>query len=223
MSRDFDKRFNAVLLQYAERYDIESLTNPNDKANLDTMIRNQLVIEELQRQMHKLAIEDAVGNAQDIKRINDSIVSLSATNMQYEKTLGIDRKSRTGAAQEDPVTYITTLKKLAKEFVDERLIKVYCKECNIMVGRVSGVYDTTAFKSEFTCPQCNKISVITRKERDIFYDLKKNDRDWRRKYPIEIVQPQRSKVPELADEDIEMVIGDEFEDGDIDGINTETI
>lgn len=216
----FDKQFQAMLDEYGKRYDIESLTNPNDMANLHTMIRNQLVIEELQKQMHTLAQADAVANAADIKKINDSIIGLSQTNMQYERTLGIDRKTRKAEQAETIVDYITRIKALAREFLDDRLTKVVCTKCNIMVGRISGVYETTQFSAAFQCPQCKKQITVSRKERDIFFDVR--DADWRRKYPIEIIQPKRIKgSPDLPIIAGDLTIGDEYEDSD-DGITTET-
>jgi len=205
---NFDTRFELTMQEYGKRYDIDSLTNPNDLANLHTMIRNQLVIEELQIKMHELASQDAVGNAVDVKKINDSIVALSQTNMQYEKTLGIDRRTRKQEQAETITDYIARIKLLSREFLDEhdRLKKVICKYCDIMIGRISGVYDTTYYTASFQCPQCKKQTVITRKERDIFFDVK--DADWRRKYPIEIAQPKKAKDrPELPIADNELIIG----------------
>lgn len=208
---NFDTRFEQAMKAYGERYDIESLTNPNDLANLHMMIRNQLVIEEMQTELHELASKGAVANAMDIKKINDSIVALAQINMQLEKTLGIDRRTRKQEQAESITDYIARIKLLAREFLDDtdRLQKVFCKSCNVMVGRISGVYDTTYYTASFQCPQCKKQAVITRKERDVFFDVK--DADWRRKYPIEIVQAKRIKgSPNLPVTDNELIIGGEL-------------
>lgn len=201
------KAFNDVLAQYKERYDVESLENPNDLANLETMIRNQLLIEQLQDRLDDLITATKIDPI-EIKKILDSIVALSQTNVQYERTLGIDRKTRKQQQAESVVDYIAKLKQMAREFIDNdrRLTKIMCKTCNIMVGRISGVYETTEYGASFQCPQCKKHITITRKERDIFFDVK--NPDWRRKFPMEIIQPKRNKnAPEVGGDD-EIMIGD---------------
>jgi rubrerythrin len=205
----FEVKFERILNEYSKRYDIESLSNPNDLANLHTMIRNQLVIEELQRRMHELAQDDAVEEAMNIKKLNDSITALADTNMKYEKSLAIDRKTRKTEQEQSVVDYMNSLKRLAKEFIEERLTKVSCKSCKILVGRISGVYDTTEYEARFQCPQCKKYITVNRKERDIFFDVK--DADWRRKYPIEIIQPKRlaAAPEETTNMDNDVVIGDD--------------
>ncbi len=202
-----EKRFELLLAEYKEKYNVDALDSPNDVANLHAMIRNQILIEELQFQLDLSVRSDDTIDANQIKKILDSIVALSETNMNYEKTLGIDRKSRKQQANESIEDYVTTLKQRAKEWIDhdDRLVKVYCKKCNIMVGRISGVYETTAYDAGFQCPQCKKYTTIKRVERDVFFDVK--DAEWRRKYPIEIEQPKRTKAPTITNVDDDVIIG----------------
>jgi hypothetical protein len=201
------KAFNDVMAQYREKYDVESLENPNDLANLETMIRNQLLIEQLQDRLDDLITGESIDSV-EVKKILDSIVALSQTNVQYERTLGIDRKTRKQQQAESVVDYIVKIKQLAREFLDNdrRIIKVMCKTCNIMVGRVSGVYETTEFGAAFQCPQCKKHITVNRKERDVFFDVK--NADWRRKYTMEVIQPKRTRnAPDVMGDD-ELTIGD---------------
>jgi hypothetical protein len=206
-----DKRadFDAILAEYRESYDIDSIATPNDRANLDTIIMNTLAVRRLQAQLLDLAIDDVVANATDIKKINDSIRDLTNINLTIERQLSIDRKTRKTESEQSVVEYINWLKSAAKDFLDDsnRLLKVYCKKCNIMVGRISGVYDTTEYTVEFQCPQCNKFVKVTRKQKDIFFDIR--DAEWRRKYPMQIIQPaQSADAPDfgLDDGDSEIVI-----------------
>lgn len=195
------------MAEYRTKYDVDSLENPNDLANLETMIRNQLLIQQLQDRLDDLVTATEI-EPMEVKKILDSIVALSQTNVQYERTLGIDRKTRKQQQAESVVDYIAKIKQLAREFIDNdrRLTKVHCKNCNIMVGRISGVYETTEYGAGFQCPQCKKIITITRKERDVFFDVK--NADWRRKFPMEVIHPKRNKnAPELMVDD-ELTIGD---------------
>lgn len=210
MVKKSTKEFDRIYAEYKDKYDVDSLTNPNDIANLQTMIRNQLLIEQLQDQLDSLVSSDDL-TANDVKKILDSIVALATTNVQYERTLGIDRKTRKQQQEGNIVDIVLRLKALGRQFVDDdrRLLKVMCKPCKIMVGRISGVYDTTEYNAAFQCPQCKKYSTISRKQRDVFYDIK--DADWRRKYPMEIVQPKsRLQDAPIIDVMDDMMIGDEL-------------
>ncbi len=209
-----NKEFDRIYAEYRDKYDVDSLTNPNDVANLETMIRNQLLIGQLQDQLDALVNSDKLEDVIDpngIKKILDSIVALSQTNVNYERTLGIDRKTRKQQQEGNIVDTVLRLKALARQFIDDdrRLLKVMCKTCKIMVGRISGVYDTTEYSVAFQCPQCKKHTTVTRKERDIFFDVK--DANWRRKYPIEIIQPKAASkdAPTFDLEDDMMITGED--------------
>lgn len=201
-------KFDRILQEYRIKYNVESLDSPNDIANLHTMIRNQLIIEKLQEQMTSLTEGDDIDPIV-VKKILDSLVALSESNVVYERTLGIDRKSRKQEASESVADYIIGLKARSKEWMDneERLTKVHCKSCGIMVGRISGVYETTFYEARFQCPQCKKQITVTRQERDIFFDVK--DADWRRKYPLEIEQAKRTAAPTFDNITDDLSIGDE--------------
>lgn len=202
-----ERKFDNILQEYKSKYNVDSLDSPNDIANLHTMIRNQIIIEKLQSQMNDLTDEDTI-DPTAVKKILDSLVALSESNVVYERTLGIDRKSRKQESAESTADYIAGLKVRAKEWLDneERLTKVYCKSCSIMVGRISGVYETTYYTASFQCPQCKKQITIKREERDIFFDVK--DAGWRRKYPIEVEQARRITSPTFNDIEDDMIIGD---------------
>lgn len=203
---DSEKEFNRILKEYSERYDIEGLSSPNDVANLNNMIRNQILIQRLQSRLDDILMGDKVDSV-ETKKILDSIVSLSETNIQLERQLGIDRKTRKQQQQESFPDYLAGIKKLAREFLnsDDILLRVFCKSCKIMVGRISGVYDATEYNAAFQCPQCKKYTTVTRKERDVFFDIK--NADWRRNYPVEVVQPKRLKNAPNIDIADDMVIG----------------
>ncbi|HTH20922.1 MAG TPA: hypothetical protein VL854_01780 [Nitrososphaeraceae archaeon] len=204
-----DKEFLRIYAQYQEKYEVEKIQNPNDVANLETMIRNQLLIEKLQDRLDGIA-DDPKIDPMEVKKVLDSITALSATNMQYEKTLGIDRKTRKTEQAESFPDYLAELKKMGREFIDneQRLTRIYCPTCQIMVGRISGVYDTTEFNASFQCPQCKKHATITRKEKDIFFDVK--DANWRKKYPMEVIQAKRVKAaPDITMSDDVILDDDE--------------
>lgn len=207
-----DARFQSILSEYSEKYDIDSLSSPNDKANLYALIRNTMVIEEYQNQMYDNAVNGKEISGQDSKRVNDSLRDLTELNLAVEKQLNIDRKTRKTQQEQNFADYLVKLKQAAREFLEDedRILKVWCKKCQIMVGRISGVYDTTEYEARFQCPQCKKNITVHRKERDVFFDVK--NADWRRKYPIEIEQAKRlQEAPDIADVEDDLILGNAIE------------
>lgn len=203
-----DDAVKRLLEEYREKYNLDEI-NPNDLASLRTMITNQLVIDKSQEQLRTMLDSGEDFNPAAIKRIQDTVNTLITANIKIESSLGIDRKSRRTDGDMSPVEYIIKLKQTAREFLnnDQRILKVYCKRCKIMVGRVSGVYDTTEYHASFQCPQCRKHITVSRKERDVFFDVR--DAAWRRKYPIVVEQPQDTETlaPEI-NADPDLIIGD---------------
>ena len=206
--RDNDS-FNKLYAEYASKYDLVGLDNPNDIANLRTMIYNQLMIDQLQENIQSTIAEGEEMTPEALKKTLDSITLLSQQNLRLESQLGIDRKTRKDGQADNFGTYMVQLKQTAKEFIDKRLVKVFCKSCKVMVGRISGVYDTTQYNASFQCPQCKKITTVQRKERDVFFDQK--DPDWRRKYMMEVIQPKQlsAKSTAIFDEDDELTLSNE--------------
>lgn len=205
--------FQQRLETYKKTYDIDDNTSPNDIANLHTIINNQLMIEKIDSSVNILlesdSIEDTVSQAVAMKKLQDARRDLIDQNMSIERLLGIDRKSRKTNTQESVAEYIQFLKTAAKEFLDQQLIVVSCPECKIMLGRLLPVHEHTEFEARFQCSQCRKIGIVKRKERDIFYDLREKNKDWRKKYPIEIIQPGKDVVEDETDIFIDDMMQDE--------------
>lgn len=206
----FDSRLKAKRLEYSKKYDIDDLTSGNDKANLEALLRNEIIIEDLQEALQTKVEEGAATNIAEIKKLNDGIRDLITTNLSLEKALGIDRTARKKEVNDQsPAEYIKALKQQAKEFLEQRLVKVYCEECKVMVMRFFPVHEHTKFEIKAQCSQCKKQIKVHRDEKGIFFDLPKNDRAWREKYPIEIVQPKVVAEDSIDTEEDEVFIGGE--------------
>lgn len=208
----FDKKFRDALKEYAERYDVESLDSPNDIANLHTMIRNQIVVEEMQNKMHELAEADAVVNVMEIQKLNIALRDIIDRNLALERALAIDRKTRKNETQQSVVDYIAALKSHARLFLDKQLIRVRCPKCKILVGRISPVHEHTAFSVKFQCSQCFRWIIADRAERDVFFDIK--DVEWRKQYPVQISHPKTKgdKLTTLDSVENDLIIGDDREE-----------
>lgn len=202
--------------EFEDTYDISTLNNANDKANLESLIRNRILIEKIDKEIGKLTdSDDVISAVANIKRLSDVKTDLVDKSLQLERQLGIDRKSRKKDNETSAAEYIIHIKQAAQEFLEKRLVKVFCPKCKILVFRFSPAYNHTEFRIGAQCPQCNKFVTAHRKERDVFYDLESRDVAWRKRYPIEVIAPKENKETIIStDLSSEMSIQDgiDFED-----------
>lgn len=202
------KRFDEILQEYGQKYDIETLDSPNDKANLTMLINNQVIIERLQSEMLEVTEVSAVDNIEEVKQIGNAMRDLIERNLQIERALALDRKTRKSENTDSLATYITDLKINAQNFLEKRLIKVYCPNCKILLARFSPVMDHTAFHFECQCSQCGKRVTASRKaaSEGVLFDIK--DYKWRKQYLYEVVQPETSEDKLIPETDEEVILTD---------------
>lgn len=202
-------RFQEILAEYSNKYDLETLNSPNDRANLEMLINNQVVVERLQSEMLKMTEDSTLDNLDTIKNIGNAMRDLIERNLQIERALALDRKTRKSENTDSIATYLVTLKITAQNFLEKRLIKIYCPECKVLVARFAPVMEHTAFHFECQCSQCNKRIIMTRKAEaeGVFFDIK--DYRWRKQFLYEVIQPtSQTDIPELETEEEVFIIED---------------
>jgi hypothetical protein len=167
-------RFQEILADYSARYDLETLNSPNDRANLDVLINNQVIVERFQAELLSMTEDGALDNIESIQKIGNAMRDMIERNLQIERALALDRKTRKSEASDSIGSYITNLKLTAQNFLEKRLIKIYCPDCKVLVARFSPVMEHTAFHFETQCSQCNKRITATRKAESegVFFDIK---------------------------------------------------
>lgn len=184
----FEQRLLEKKALYAKNFRIEDLNDANDASTLDNMLKTEIMIDDLQAEIQQLMSEGAVSNASNIKKLADLLRDATATINTLQRLLAIDRKTRKDEESGSVADYINGLKKVALKFVEKRMIKIYCKECKIMVARYSAVHDHTSFTIETQCSQCKKMIKLSRQEKDVLFDVA--DADWRRRFRATVVQPK---------------------------------
>lgn len=213
---DYEEKFKQKLDAYARDYHVEELNASNDRAQLRMLISAELMLEAIEREIqHIIVSEDLIDKANEIKKLSDLVKDTAVTITNAQKTLAIDRKTRKSEETDSVAAYIRSLKRDAKQFLEDRLIKIYCLDCKVLCARFSPVHDHTAFQAAIQCSQCKKWIRANRAEKDIWFDMKK-DSEWRRKYPVEIVPPSTKQgfVPGdlVADIEDDLIIegGDQY-------------
>ena len=68
-----NRRFSEILKDYSDKYDLVTLSSPNDRANLEMLINNQVIIETLQAKLQDLTADDPVDNIDMIQRLGSSL------------------------------------------------------------------------------------------------------------------------------------------------------
>lgn len=196
-------RIDKLRQEYEKAYDLSALNSANDSANLEALLKYQIIIEDLQEEISKLMEGGAGKNILEIKKISDAAKDMTDRCMTLERQLGIDRKTRKAEVNTDsPAEYLSKVKISMREFMEQRITKVYCPDCKIMIFRIWPVQDHTKFDVKCECSQCKKMVRVHREERDMFFDLPVKDRQWREKYKYEVIQP-KSAVNENDSIDIE--------------------
>ena len=191
-------RFQEILADYSSKYDLETLNSPNDRANLDMLINNQVIVERFQAELLFMTENGALENIEAIQKIGNAMRDLIERNLQIERALALDRKTRKSENSDSVASYITNLKITAQNFLEKRLIKVFCPDCKVLVARFAPVMDHTAFHFETQCSQCE----------GVFFDIK--DYKWRKQYLYEVQQPTKDvDQPEVESEEEMFILEDD--------------
>lgn len=205
----FEERLKQKMEEYAKVYDIGALNDANDKTTLLMLVQTEIMVEGLQEKIQTIIAEDPVGQATDLKKLADLLRDATETITKLQRTLAIDRKSRKEEETGSVADYIKSIQSIAHDFIEKRIIKVYCQECKVMVGRFHPVHEHTAYSLQFECSQCGTMVKTSRKSKDYLFDVK--DAEWRRKHRAEIVQPKINLTTDIIDAESEDVIIPEFD------------
>lgn len=200
---EYKDRIDRKFKEYEENFDLDGINAANDRALLNILINQEVIVESLQEQMSTMVINGGVltGDAGDLKKLADLLRDATQTITSIQKTLGIDRKARRAEQEESPADYVKKLLSASRSFADKKIKKLYCPRCKVMVGRYAAVHDHTEFSVAFQCSQCNKHIRANRKGKDVLFDVK--DASWRKKYKAEIV-PAKKTTTRTYDEELEM-------------------
>ena len=180
-----------IYRQYGEFYDLTTMA-PNDAMLLDQLVDATIALTKLNRRRSTILETIADGDDdEDTSYSSKKLAEVSKLISQYlrdikdiQTSLAIDRKQRSGDEASSVSEYIQTLKQEAKDWLDKRIIRIYCPTCQIMVGRIAPVHRHTHFYASFECSQCFRRITAEREGTEIF--TRKED-EWRKAYPVTIV------------------------------------
>ncbi len=181
-----DPEFQRIYKEYEQEYDLTGLNKANDKLALEQLIANQLLIQRWQRELRDVV--DPI----EVQKRTQAIAILIRSCQDIERQLRIDRKSRVGDSDMSVTHYIAALQEHAKQFLDERIQRLYCPRCNVLVFRYAPVHDHTSFLIETTCASCGQAVRLHRSAKGELDDLPPSDREWRYRHPVVVRTPDGS-------------------------------
>lgn len=177
---ELDAEFQQLLHEYSEQFDLTTLNSANDKVALEQLIRNQVLIRRWQRELAR--VTDPI----ELQKRTQAITTLIRSCQDIERQLKIDRKTRVGDGDMSVAQYIAALQEHAKTFLEQRLQRMYCPRCNVLVFRYAPAHDHTAFTITATCSVCNKQVTVQRSAKGTLDDLPRTDRTWRYRHPVAV-------------------------------------
>lgn len=187
----YDNFFKARFEEYQKDFDLTGINNSNDLATLEMLINLERVIRQMQDRLNEIITTgDPLEHSADIKKLSDVIRDYTGIFQQLQQTLAIDRRSRKSDTTSSVQDYIDDLLSAAKAFYEEKITRVYCPKCNVMVGRFAPVHEHTAYEVTFYCSQCNEPVTLRRGAKDTLADLPEEEQAWRSAHRAKITSPQ---------------------------------
>jgi hypothetical protein len=170
-SREFEKRIQMKLNDFAKDYDISDL-KINDRETLRALIQAVISLEDYEQILFKMKMSNGVNMDSLVlfDKINKIMSDLRSDISKLQDDLKISRKIRKNDQETSVLTYLENLKLKAKRFYEQKSMQVICPECKTLVATVWTLYPEQNNKLELTCKRelgdgktCKtKIQVSTR-------------------------------------------------------------
>lgn len=152
--QEWEKRIQIKLAEFNKDYDISDL-KMNDKYALRALASATLHLEDYDNVIGKIkkeGIDDRnIFKLEKLSKIQEGIRSGIS---KLEDDLKISRKTRRSEKETDAISALETLKKKAKEFYEQKMMYIYCPECNMLLATMWFAYPD--YKSNSIKLQCHR-------------------------------------------------------------------
>jgi hypothetical protein len=176
------KKKGANLLQekldkYLSEYELDELNEANDMQALLQMCRLELNMEKWSEALETI---DPAADAKKVKDLATSVRDATASWVQLQIELGINRRKRQSESDETPLSYIERLKEQATKYINSRYDTLECSDCNLPLARfriyvtdkgeegslasITKSIEVMKFSVEVECPRCRRMVEINERE-----------------------------------------------------------
>jgi hypothetical protein len=170
-SRAFEKRIEAKLEEFEEDYDLTDM-KVNDKQTLRNLVQAIITLEDLEQAMYQVrqaGISDSNLMLQD--KVTSQMSRIRGDISKMQDDLKITRKSRKADKEESALNFIQDMVKKAERTYEARMSKIFCPECNMLLGTTWFLWPNADNKLSFKCKRkldtgetCKGRAVVSSKE-----------------------------------------------------------
>lgn len=156
---DSDYKVEKIMEDLARNYDIRD-QYANDTLSLRELANLYVSLEALNHVEKQMMSDGNYSQVNNIARIrNDYIKNAS----QLQNDLNITRKARQSDDGETLDTYLPSILKKARNFLDQKLAYIYCPECKMLCGNCWWTNWEVSNTMDVTCPrlECNHKFRVT--------------------------------------------------------------
>jgi len=156
---NYDRRFNEKMKILQKEYAID-MNNSNDEESLKALVRFQLQLENVNRDIDALQAQDSIGKDDyaKLKSLGDFQRGVLTSISDLQTTLGITRKVRKEKANDDIPQWIDSVLLRAKDFFEGKTQTIECPKCVIELFRYWENFpkEKNTISLELTCWKCKE-------------------------------------------------------------------
>ncbi len=157
--KSYDSRFNEKMKILLKEFELD-MNNSNDKEALNALVRQQIQLENVGRDIDALQTADELSKDDyaRLKSLGDFQRSLITSITDLTGTLGVSRKIRKEKAVDDIPQWIDGVLARAKEFYDKKTVEISCPKCMIELSRywLNFPGEKNDIRMQLTCWKCKE-------------------------------------------------------------------
>jgi hypothetical protein len=170
-NKEFEQRIERKLEEFEEDYDLSDM-KVNDRQTLRNLAQAIINLEDLEQAMYELrqaGITDS--NLMLLDKVTGQMSRIRSDMSKMQDDLKITRKSRKADKEESVLSMIQDLEDKARNTYESRMSKIFCPECNMLLGTTWFLYPYADNKLSFKCKRkletgetCKGKAVVSSKE-----------------------------------------------------------
>ncbi len=161
---DYDIRFNEKLKILQDEYAVD-MNNSNDVEALKSLVRHQIQLENVNRDIDALQRQDEMSkdDYSKLKVLGDFQRTVATSITELQDKLGISRKIRKEKQVDDIPQWIDMVLHKANTFFEKKTVKVECPKCMIELARfwLNFPNEKNDIDMALTCWKCKEVVMFT--------------------------------------------------------------
>ena len=148
-----EKRVEGTLANLADDYDMEDMKS-NDMIQIRAMVLAQIQLEDLEQTAFSLRQNVDHQSVQILEKVNRILGGLRRDISEISNDLQLTRRIRKQSKEASIVHALSDLKAKAHKFYEQRMLYIFCPECNMLLSTVWLNYTDMKSHLTLTCDRC---------------------------------------------------------------------